>query len=207
MTFDAKKVVASGYDQIAEDYLRWTSGSSLRQRWLDTIIPMLPPGARVLDLGCGAGDPVATILADHGCAVVGVDGSTRQIMLARQTEPRATFAVADMTTVSFDAMSFDAVTAFYSITHVPRDEHRALFGRIRGWLKPGGVFLASLGCNDSPGWLGQWLGAPMFFSHFDAAANRTLLEEADFDIARADIIGEEENGEIVNFLWVLARRR
>ncbi|HEX5845281.1 MAG TPA: class I SAM-dependent methyltransferase [Rhodoplanes sp.] len=85
---------------------------------------MLPPGARVLDLGWGAGVPVAR-RTDHGFAVVGIDGSPRQIALTRDTAPRATFMVPDMTTVAFEPMSFDAVTAFYSITHVPRDEHAA----------------------------------------------------------------------------------
>lgn len=139
MISDAKAIVASDYDDIAETYHRWTSASSLRLSWLDSIIPLLPPGARVLDLGCGAGVPVARRLTDHGFAVVGIDGSPRQIALARDNAPRATFMVADMTTVAFEPMSFDAVTAFYSITHVPRDEHAALLKRIRTWLKPSGL--------------------------------------------------------------------
>ena len=54
---------------------------------------------------------------------------------------------ADMVSVSFPIASFAAVTAFYSITHVRRAEHAAMFKRIAKWLKPGGIFLASLGCR------------------------------------------------------------
>ena len=206
MSADIKKVVASGYDEIAETYLRWTSNSPLRQHWLDATISGLPPKARVLDLGCGAGIPVARQLADHGCDVVGVDESRRQIALASQNEPRGTFIAADMTKVAFDAMSFDAVTAFYSITHVPRDEHLTLLTKITTWLKPGGLFLANLGYHDCPAWTGEWLGTTMFFSHFDAATNRVLIEESGLEIERAEVIGEEENGELVRFLWVVAHR-
>ena len=40
----------------------------------------------------------------------------------------------------------------------------------------------------------------------DAATNRALVEEAGLEIERAEVIGEEENGEMVRFLWVAARR-
>jgi SAM-dependent methyltransferase len=206
MNSDAKKVVAVGYDAIAETYLRWTSDSPLRQQWLNTIVSALPTHARVLDLGCGAGIPVAQKLANHGCRVVGVDGSQRQIALACENEPRGTFIVADMTAVEFEPMSFDAVTAFYSITHVPRHEHPILLNKIRTWLKPGGIFLASMGYGDCLAWTGDWLGTTMFFSHFDAATNRRLIEDAGLNIERAEVIGEEEFGDIVRFLWVVARR-
>ncbi len=165
---------------------------------------MLPPNARVLDLGCGAGVPVATRLAERGCTVVGVDSSQRQIALARMNEPRASFIASDMTMVEFDAMSFDAVIALYSITHVPRDEHQRLLNRIRTWLKPNGLFLSSLGYNDSPAWTGKWLGTTMFFSHFDAVVNRALIKNAGLKIEREEIVGEDENGEITRFLWVIA---
>ena len=46
----------------------------------------------------------------------------------------------------------------------------------------------------------------MFFSHFDAATNRALVAEAGLEIERAEVIGEEENGAMVRFLWVVARR-
>lgn len=84
---DAKAMVASGYDQIAETYLCWTSSSSVRTYWLDAFIPTLPVGARVLDLGCGAGVPAARRLTEHGCAVLGVDGSQRHVSLARINVP------------------------------------------------------------------------------------------------------------------------
>ena len=206
MTDDAKRIVAAGYDEIAEAYLRWSAASSLREHWLDALIALLPTGARVLDLGCGAGIPVARRLADHGCEVTGVDGSHRQVELARNNEPRGTFVTADMTAVEFEGQPFDAVTAFYSITHIPRDEHAALLRKTRTWLKPGGLFLASLGAEDSPDWSGEWLGTTMFFSHFAAATNRTLVEAAGLNIERSELVGEMEDGKLVRFLWLIAQR-
>lgn len=94
----------------------------------------------------------------------------------------------------------------YSITHVPRDSHAALLRRMQGWLRPGGLFLASLGGGDSPDWTGEWLGTEMYFSHFDAETNLRMLVEAGFALDLSDIVSEDEDGGPVSFLWVLARR-
>jgi hypothetical protein len=50
--------------------------------------------------------------------------------------PRATFIHGDFANLDFSRGSFDGVAAFYSITHVPREQHADLFGRIASWLKP-----------------------------------------------------------------------
>lgn len=200
------KIVADGYDAIAEHYAQWTSSSLVRLQWLDLLKQRLPQSARILDLGCGAAMPIASQLCDLGHQYTGVDGSQRQIALARVNAPRGRFIVADMTTVEFEAASFDAVTAFYSITHIPRDRHPELLKRVHGWLKPNGILLASLGHDDTPSWTGEWLGTIMHFSHFDAATNRGLVEQAGFAIETDATIGETEDGRLVKFLWVIARK-
>jgi SAM-dependent methyltransferase len=156
----------------------------------------------VLDLGCGAGVPVAAALAAAGHTVVSVDGSLAQISLARDNVPAGEFIQADMTEVDFSVRSFDAVAAFYSITHVPRGEHDALLRRIGGWLKPDGPLVASLGDALSD-WRGEWLGTEMFFSHYDAKANLALLRGAGFVIDRSEVMAQDN--ETARFLWVAAR--
>ena len=202
----ASEIVAKGYDQIVDAYLEWSSASPTRTRWLTELAAMVPARGKVLDLGCGAGVPVAHRLTELGFSVLGIDGSSGQIARARKNVPRADFRVADMVSIALPEASFDAVTAFYSITHVPRIEHAALLKRIAGWLKPGGILLTSLGYGDSPDWTGEWLGTTMFFSHFDADTNMKLVAQAGLAIPRHEVIGEEENGETVKFLWVLARK-
>jgi 2-polyprenyl-3-methyl-5-hydroxy-6-metoxy-1,4-benzoquinol methylase len=200
----AKSIVAHGYDVVARTYLQRFGRSAVRQRMLDEMMARLPAAARVLDLGCGAGVPLSSALVEHGFSVVGIDGSVKQIEMARWNVPKAEFVHADMTAVTFPPHSFDAVAAFYSITHVPREDHATLFERIAVWLKPGGLFIASLGAADCPGWLGEWLGAEMFFSHYDAATNESLVREAGFTIEHAEII--DQDNEDARFLWVIARR-
>jgi SAM-dependent methyltransferase len=204
---DPKRIVADGYDSMAERYLAWSDlrPSATRLRYLALALDLIPPGSDVLELGCGAGLPMTAALAD-GRAVTGVDISSTQLEMARRNVPDATFLQADMTTLDFAAGSFDAVVAFYSLTHVPRDEQAELIGRIRGWLRPGGVFLASLGADDEPGDVEpDWLGVDMYFSHFGAKANRRLVERAGLVIERAEIAVEPEDRHDARFFWVVAR--
>jgi 2-polyprenyl-3-methyl-5-hydroxy-6-metoxy-1,4-benzoquinol methylase len=200
------EIVANGYDHIADAYLKWSGRSPVRERWLNELSHVLPQRGDVLDLGCGAGIPVARRLTEMGFSVLGIDGSARQIALARANAPGAEFRLADMMSVSFPGARFAAVTAFYAITHVPRAEHAALLRRIAGWLEPGGILLASFGHRDCPDWTGAWLGTTMFFSHFDAATNIRLVEGAGLVIRQREVIGEEEDGTVVDFLWVVAQK-
>jgi cyclopropane fatty-acyl-phospholipid synthase-like methyltransferase len=167
---------------------------------------LVPPGGHVLDLGCGNGIPVAWVLSPR-THVVGIDVSARQIELARRNVPAARFIVGDMTEVELAAGAYDAVCAFFSETHVPRHLHPALFARVRAWLRDGGWFLASLGAGDEPDVVEpNWLGAPMFFSHFDGATNCELLRAAGLELVESAILGHHEAGRTVKFLWVIARK-
>jgi SAM-dependent methyltransferase len=204
---DPKRIVADGYDRIADRYLEWSAlrPSAARQHALELATRLIPAGADVLELGCGAGAPMSATLA-KGRHLTGVDISAEQIRRARRNVPSATFIQADVTTLDRPAASVDAVVAFYSLTHVPRDEHPALFAAIRRWLRPGGVFIASLGVEDDPGGVeADWLGVEMYFSHYSARVNRRLLAEAGLVVEQADVVIEPEDRHDARFLWVVAR--
>jgi SAM-dependent methyltransferase len=204
---DPKQIVAAGYDIAAGRYLAWSGErpSGPRLRYLSKALELIPPGSDVLELGCGAGIPMTAALAP-GRRVTGVDISGAQVELARRNVPDATFLQADMTTLDFPAATFDAVVAFYSLTHVPRDEQAPLLGRVARWLRPRGVFIASMGVEEDPGGVEHdWLGVDMYFSHFGAKKNRRLVERAGLEIESAEIDAEPEDRHDARFLWVIAR--
>ena len=93
------------------------------------------------------------------------------------------------------------------MTHVPRERHAELFEHIHSWLRPGGLFVASLGAADEPGDTEEdWLGVPMFFSHYDADTSRRLVKEAGFELASDEIVCQLEHGQECRFLWIVARK-
>src|SRR5690349_20498164 len=102
---DPKAIVAQGYDRIADAYLARFGQSTVRDAKLAGLLKKLPAGAMVLDLGCGAGEPVARELVAHGFRVTGVDASLGQIEPARRNVPEASFVHADMSCVQLPAGS------------------------------------------------------------------------------------------------------
>jgi SAM-dependent methyltransferase len=205
-----RRTVESGYDLISEQYLATKNREDpLALTALEDLASLLPREAAVLDLGCGAGVPVTRWLSDKGFAVTGVDVSARQLKLARTYVPEATFIKADMTEVTFPPGSLDAVVAFYSIIHLPRTEHPALLGRIHRWLRPEGIFLATMTLTDYEGRDDDWegWGAPMVWSHYDGDTNLAMLREAGFGIRYAEPrTGGGTGDESETWLWVLARK-
>ncbi len=153
------RTVEAGYDRVAEAYLSTKNPEDpVTLAVLEDLASDLPSTAAVLDLGCGAGIPVTRWLAHRGYAVTGVDVSARQLELARKYVPEATFIKADMIDLAFRPETFDAVVAFHSIIHVPREEHPALLATIHRWLKPGGTFMATLTVTEFEGEDGDWEG-------------------------------------------------
>lgn len=205
---DLKRLVASSYDQVAERHAEWAARvrAEERRRYTARLVEVVPAGGAVLELGCGAGGPTTQVLARH-FQLTGVDISRRSVELARQNVPTGVFIDADMTQAAFPPGSFDAVVAFYSIIHVPREEQPALFDRIARWLRPGGVFLATLSSGDTPAdYEPNWLGVPMYWSGFDPEVTRRLIEDAGLIITSATLETADEDGEAIAFLWVEARR-
>ena len=202
---ERKRTVQAAYDSLGPRFGAW--GERIEgdpwKRFLDDLAARLSDGARVLDLGCGNGAKIARLAGRVN--LVAVDLSEEQLRLARARVPEATFVAGDFGELDFAADTFDAVTAFYSIMHLPREEHRALFARIACWLKPGGLFLASLSHVGGEDWTGEWLGVEMFFSGFDAETNRRLLRDAGFELVLDELVWMREPQGDVAFLWVLAK--
>jgi SAM-dependent methyltransferase len=205
---DPKRVVEEGYDQVAERYLEWSGTARVeeRARYTAVLLDGLPPGAEVLDLGCGAGVPTTRQLAQR-FNVTGVDISARQIALARQNVPGAQFVHADVTQLDYAPGSFDGVAAFYSIIHVPRQEQQELLQDIASWLRPGGLLVAAFGTQSGKVELAEdFLGAPMYWSGFDSATNERMVEATGLRIVSAQEETAPEFFQPVTFLWIVAQK-
>jgi SAM-dependent methyltransferase len=109
-----RALVRRGYDAISLAY-RSDDGDAAASSaedvsryagWVAELAGLLRPGARVVDLGCGAGIPATRELASHGLQVLGVDFS-------------------DMAALHLRPASADAVAAFYSLIHVPLADQQA----------------------------------------------------------------------------------
>src|SRR5688572_587903 len=146
---DLRRIVAEGYDHIAERYALWAAHNviyEVRPRYTAVLLDNLPKNAAVLELGCGGGGATTRQLANR-FMVTGVDISARQIELSKRNVPNGQFIHGDMTRVEFPPSSFDGVAAFYTFTHLPQGELPELLRRISEWLRPGGLLVASMAAH------------------------------------------------------------
>jgi SAM-dependent methyltransferase len=197
---DPKRIVREGYDAVSEAYVddEGADRADIRRKWLAPLFAALPHGARVLDLGCGAGVPATRILAER-FRLVGVDISPVQIERARLLVPNAGFIVADMTAVDFPPESFDAVVSLYAVIHVPLPEQQPLLARVHRWLRPGGYFLLTVGAGAYTGTEDDWLvpGVRMYWSHADEGTYRGWLEDLGFTLIERTFVPEGDSGHVL----------
>jgi SAM-dependent methyltransferase len=193
---DPREVVRRGYDALSVRYDEEYGGETKYRAWLGDLQERIPAGGAILDLGCGSGIPVARDLAEAGYRVTGVDISEVQIRRARESAPRAEFVRADITAIAFDLGSFDAVVSFFALIHVPLEDQPSLLDRIAGWLRPGGLFLATTGYWAWTGAEENWLGGgvPMWWSHADVATYRNWITTAGLSIERDEFVPEGDGG-------------
>jgi SAM-dependent methyltransferase len=207
MSDSRTRIVGDGYDVMADEFADWRNRivDDPRDRWTEQLTMRIPAGARILELGCGAGVPDAKRLAER-FDVTGVDISREQIARARANVPEAHFMQADFTDLELELASFDAVAAFYVLNHVPRDLLAPLVARIHSWLVPSGYLLTTFGTSDTDSWVGEWLGTTMFFSSFPPETNSRLLTDAGFQLVLDELETMQEPEGEVEFQWVLAQR-
>lgn len=201
-----RATVAAGYDALVARFAEWSSAVAdpARDELFADFVRRVPPGARVLDVGCGSGASWAGGLAAR-FALTGIDISPGQIEAARRNVPTGTFLVADVTAIEFDDGAFDGATALYSIGHLPAHEHESVFGRLARWLRPGGLLLASLPAEEDPGSTVAWIGGvEMFFASLGATRYEQILRDQGWRVidTRVGIANEPEGA--AAFFWLLA---
>ena len=202
---DPARIVAAGYDRVADRYERLEREEWPRLRRLRELLALLPEGSAVLDAGCGNGRPALAAIAERHEAT-GIELSPVQAERARANVPVATVLEADMLSVELPHESFDAIVCFYAVEHVPRRRHAELFARFRGWLRPGGLLLFTVETHDADDVVGEWLGEPMFFSQYGHEQTLELVRQAGFEIVRSELEAQLEGATEVEYVWVLARR-
>ena len=173
---DYRELVKTAYNRCAMNYAgqRRTTASAE----LNLITERLAPGSKILDVGCGAGIPVAQHLAG-AFSLTGIDISSNMIALAKKNVPTAKFVTADVMETEFSACSFDAIVSFYAIFHIPRQEHLNLFRRFAQWLRPGGLLLLTIAKkDDGPGYTeDDFFGGTMYWSNFGPSTYKKFLTE------------------------------
>ncbi len=148
------------YHRHAQDWDAARPRAGIEDAWLARLTYGLSPGAAVLDLGCGAGDPVAGKLRARGMAVTGVDFAPAMLALARARWPDMPLIQMDMRVLELPAR-FDAIVSWDAFFHLTPEAQRRCLPRLARHLRPGGRLLLTVGPAASEV-VGQVAGAPVY---------------------------------------------
>jgi len=204
-------MLENSYDRIAAQWHKNFRGQAYVERtlsYVDCVLEGLLPQARVLDLGCGTGNPIARHIIDCGFRVVGVDQSTKLLEIARTVIPEAELIHADMVDIEFTE-SFASAIAWDSVFHLPREAHPALYRKLARALDPGRRLLLSVGGSGAEsldstavGINSEMFGQNFFYDGYAPDIARRLIETAGFEIELWEVDDPSSQGHIA----VIARK-
>jgi len=154
----------------------------LEQSYLDAALSAMPAASRILDLGCGAGDPIARYFVERGHHVTGVDLAGPMIELCRQRMPDMTWIQADMRSVEVDER-FDLVVAWDSFFHLEQSAQRSMFPVFARHAAPRGLLLFTSGWSESVA-IGDLFGDELYHSSLDTIEYEQRLRDHDYRVLK-----------------------
>lgn len=170
------------YERNAARFDAERSRGLFERVWLDRFADALPPGAPVLDVGCGTGEPIAAYLIGRGFSVTGVDFAAPMLDIARARLPDARWIEADMRTLDLGE-TFDGILAWHSFFHLAPDGQREALARFGTHLAPGGILLATVGPRESEA-VGRVADDPVYHASLSEEAYREALAAAGMALTR-----------------------
>ena len=156
-------------------------GRSLFERgWLERFTAGIPPGAALLDLGCGMAEPVAAHLVGAGFRVTGVDASPSLLALARARLPAQSWVLADMRGLDL-GQRFAGILAWDSFFHLNHADQRGMFGVFARHAAPGAALMLTSGPAEGVA-MGVFEGEALYHASLGPAEYRQLLAEHGFAV-------------------------
>jgi len=155
------ETTATGTGTTGTDWQAWQESWDRQQEWympdreerfrimLDMVEACVGPEPRILDLACGTGSITARLLARFPDATsTGIDLDPALLAIARGTfegDDRVTFVEADLKDPDWPARlpygTYDAVLTATALHWLHSAPLAALYGRIAGLVRHGGVFM------------------------------------------------------------------
>jgi SAM-dependent methyltransferase len=165
--------VIAAYEANAAAFDALRGRSLFELDWLRRFAMLATPCGRVLDLGCGAGAPIAEWLIANGFQLTGLDASPTLLAIAQARFPQAEWRLGDLRELPSTGQ-FDGIIAWHSLFHLTPSAQRAAWPGIIRRLNVGGVFLTTTGARacETTGAVGD---ARVYHASLDPAEYRAIL--------------------------------
>jgi SAM-dependent methyltransferase len=155
---------SSGYEGIADIYIAGrgtrplvgdTIGAAIVRAWAEGF----PPGATVLDLGSGPGEPSTRLLQEAGVATYAVDASSAMVAAFRERFPGVPIEHNTVEASAWFDRTFDGVLAWGLLFLLKPEAQALVIEKVARALNPGGHFLFTAP-REPLAWLDAMTGRP-----------------------------------------------
>jgi len=169
---------SNGYEGVAAEFLAGRGSpraSGIGARDVRAWAGRLPPGAAVLELGCGTGWPITRELVEEGLEVYAVDAAPSLVAAFKTNFPGVPVACEAAESSPLFDRQYDAVLAWGLLFLLSAEDQRTLLARMAAVLKPGGRLLFTappepISWNDAmTGLRSQSLGRPEYLRLLETA--------------------------------------
>lgn len=181
MSRDADAIIPL-YRRHAQAWARMRGTALTEAVWLDRFVSLMPDRRRVLDVGCGHGQPIGAYLISQACDYTGLDASPELIDLARAGWPDAAWHVGDMRCMDL-AGRYDGILAWHSFFHLRPVDQRAMFGVFQQHAAPGAALMFTSGTEAGEA-IGSFEGEALYHASLDRDEYRALLAAHGFEALR-----------------------
>ena len=121
----------------------FTYGRAKIDRMIDQLFGSLPPGAAILDVGCGTGEHLKRAQR-HGVEATGIEPASAMLDAARRGMPQVRIEQGVATRLPFNDAEFDAVIMIEVLRYLDRSDIELALREARRVLKPGGKLFVTL---------------------------------------------------------------
>jgi SAM-dependent methyltransferase len=171
--------------------------------YLQKATALAPAPGKVLDLGCGSGEPLARYFVEHGYHVTGVDVVDEMLEMCRARFPDMTWQRDDMRNLDLGER-FDIVVAWDSFFHLRPGDQRSMFETFRKHTAPCGVLLFTSGTTEGEAVGGDLFGDKLYHASLDTDEYERLLDRHDYSVVLHRVEDPDCGGHTV---WVAQLRR
>lgn len=193
---------AAEFDDKFRDYAPY------REKIVEFQRRFLPPGAAILDVGCGTGINAQILLAKNSrYDITGIDLSAEMIALARRKVPDASFRVVDMRALQ-PLETYDAIIAAFCIVHLSDKETDTLLQAFAAGLKTGGFLYLSFMEGKTAGFeTTSFSKDSLYFNyHKREKIGTALLENSMQPVAVYAEDYPEEDGSVTTDVFMFVRK-
>ncbi len=170
------------YERQAQRFDQERSKVLFEKQWLDRFVQLLSPGAKILDVGCGAGEPIARYFIEKGYDLTGLDFSRSMLEIARTRFPDSTWHYMDMRQLHLQDR-FDGIIAWHSFFHLKREDQKSTLQNFAEHLRPGAVLMLTVGYEDGEV-LGHVGGEEVYHASFAYETYEALLNDLGLSVLR-----------------------